>query len=463
MEIGDGNGRSANLQSPVSNLHFVWFFVIAAVFLLVRLALLSARDPFFDELFTLWMARQPLSHVVPSLLHDSGPPLYYFVARFDSIVALRLLSLVFATMQFALVARRSLLAGGFLALYAPAALFAVDARAYALCALFVTLGVLSLENRSSVLGPRSSVYFAAICFALAAHSHYYGVLFFPLLLFPSLQKSEARGPRPEARLGAFALALVLFLPGFFLAAQQPSAALKWNREALLSPLTNLSFAGTYPYALFAGAPWFVALLALVLLAVALSRSSRFAPAVLVPLALVFALHLAGRPVYFPMRFEAVIAGPLMLWLGESLCAWQLPWRRVLAAPLVVPGVLSLTMGILDLEQRPMDPYRQAAMVLRQHLVPGRPVVATGYLYLETLTALGGHPVIAWPAEQALHPGWRATTPPDPASLPAVPFVWIGERFAPELPVLRGVKAVRPRFWNERALVAEATNLTAPVH
>ena len=87
------------------------FFIIAAIFLFVRLAILSAREPFFDELFTLWMARQPMSHIVPNLLHDSGPPLYYFMARFHSITALRLLSLMFATVQFAIVARRSLLAG----------------------------------------------------------------------------------------------------------------------------------------------------------------------------------------------------------------------------------------------------------------------------------------------------------------------------------------------------------------
>ncbi len=420
----------------------------------MRFALLAARDPFFDELFTLWMARQPLSHIVPNLLHDSGPPLYYFVARFDSIVALRLLSLVFATVQFALIARRSLVARALLALYPPAALFATDARAYALCALFVTAGVLALGNRASVenregVPEDGHALLAALSFALAAHAHYYGVFFFPLLLL-------------HRQIRAFVLAIILFLPGFVLAAHQPVAAMKWNREALFSPLTNLSFAGTYPYALFAGAPVLIALLALVLLIVALSRSTRFALAVLVPLAFVFAFHVAGRPVYFPMRFEAVIAGPMMLWLGESLCAWRLPWRRAIAIPLAILGAVSITMGVIDHERRPMDPYREAARALRQHVTPDQPIVATGYLYLETVTALD-RPVIAWPAEQAQHPGWRATTRPDPTALPAVPFVWIGERSAPELPVLRGVKVLRPRFWNERALVAEATNLTPPVH
>ena len=62
---------------------------LTLLFLAIRVVLLYAREPFYDELFTLWMARQPASNVLPNLLHDSGPPLYYWLARFDSVVALR--------------------------------------------------------------------------------------------------------------------------------------------------------------------------------------------------------------------------------------------------------------------------------------------------------------------------------------------------------------------------------------
>jgi hypothetical protein len=444
------------------------FFAVALIFIAARVAILAVRPPFFDELFTLWMARQPMSHIVPNLLHDSGPPLYYFIARFDSIVALRLLSLLFATIQFVLVARRSLLAGLLLALYPPAALFAVDARAYALCALFVTIGVLAVDSKRFLV--------AAFSFALAAHAHYYGVLFFPLLLLRGRWSSVVgRGgapasgdtapttndQRPTTPLGSFFLAILLFLPGFILATKQPVEAMKWNRESLFAPLTGLSFAGTYPYALFAGAPVAVALSALVVLIAALSRSMRFAPAVLVPLALVVAFHIAGRPVYFPMRFEAVISGPLTLWLGHSLFLWTPSWRRTFATPLAILGAVSIAIGVIDHERRPLDPYRQAALAL-QHHASSEPIVATGYCYLEAVTALN-RPVVAWPAEQAQHPGWRSTKPADPRELPSIPFIWFGERSAPELTVLRGVKTVRPMFWNERALVADATDLTSPVH
>jgi len=94
----------------------------------------------------------------------------------------------------------------------------------------------------------------------------------------------------------------------------------------------------------------------------------------------------------------------------------------------------------------------------RRMATNQTVVATGYLYLETAIL---RPVIAWPADQASHPGWRSTVKPE--APPRGSFIWIGERYAPELPALRGVKALRPLFWNERALIARADDLTVPVH
>jgi hypothetical protein len=392
--------------------------VIALAFLVIRLALLLARDPFFDELFTVWMARQPFTSIVPNLLHDSGPPLYYFLARSDSIATLRVLSLVFATLQFALIYRRSWVAGALLAVYPPAALFAVDARAYALCSLLITIGILV----------RDRPYPAAVAFALAAHTHYYGVLFFPLLLLGENPKSKIQN------LKSFLLAMALFLPGFLLAWQQPREAFAWARREV--PV-NLSFAGFYPEALFRPSPvWLVAIALLLLL---LFRLNRFAAGVFVPLAGALILG-----VYFPMRFEAVIAAPLVLWLGTQ------HGRRWATAALVAIGAFTLYRGAADHVARPIDPYREAAYMLRKHLVPGDSVIATGYLYLETSVALGV-PVGAFPREQARHPGWRAQPRRD--ALPAHEFLWIGERTAPELTMIREGREVVPLFENARALIA----------
>ena len=414
--------------------------VVALAFLVIRAALLLARDPFFDELFTVWMARQPFSSILPNLLLDSGPPLYYFVARFDSVTALRVLSLVFATIQFGLVYRRSWVAGALLAVFPPAALFAVDARAYALCALLVTIGVLKLDRP----------YVPAVAFVLAAYAHYYGVLFVPLLLvrfwildlgfwIPASPAgdggSAATNPKSKIQnLKSFALALLLFAPGFALAMRQPRASMAWaNREFPV----NLSFAGLYPEALFRPSPVWLVVIALLLLLV--FRLNRFAAAVFVPLAGAVALG-----VYFPMRFEAVVAGPLVLWLAMQ------DGRRWAQAALLGIGAFTLYRGATDHVRRPLDPYRQAAYVLRKHLRPGEPVIATGYLYLETTVALGTR-VVSYPAEQARHPGWRATSRREP--VPEGEFVWIGEREAPELAFLREGRAVTPLFANERAMIA----------
>ncbi len=407
------------------------------------------------------MARQPLSRIIPNLLHDSGPPLYYFLARIDSVVVQRWTSLIFATTAFLFVMKRSLLSGALLALYPPAVLFAVDARAYALCALFVTTAVMALDDEHP--------WAAAVLLVLAAYSHYYGVLFFPVLLFGTRYRVSGTGgssasgknapdtgyPIPN-RIREFLLAIVLFLPGFYLALQQPAQALKWNREPLWAPLANLSFAGMYPYALFAAVPVVLVVVALVVLVIGLSgRVPTVAAAVVVPLVLVVAFHVAGRPVYFPMRFESVIAGPLVLWLGSA----QGRVRQFAAVLLIAIGAMAVSLGGVDHLGRPLDPYREAALMLRG---TREPVVATGYLYLETVVALN-RPVIAWPAEQAQHPGWRSTARPDPHALPPAPFLWIGERFAPELAALREVKALQPLFVNERALVARTGSLTPPVH
>ena len=413
------------------------------LFFAFRLVLLYARDPFFDELFTVWMARQPLSSVIPNLMHDSGPPLYYFLARFDSVTALRWLSLFFATVQFVLIARISWQAAMILAVYPPAALFAVDARAYALCAMLVTAALLLVQA-----GRR---YTAAVAMAAAAYSHYYGVLFLPLLVLsgePPPRRLEGAAEGGGAPLRSVVFALALFAPGFYMASQQPSDATGWIKEGLWLPLVNFSTAGRYPEALFTPAPWTLVIVALALFLFT-RPNVRGAIWLAAPIIAVIAFQLAGRPAYFPMRFEAVLAASVVLLLSRA--------RPIYIALLSLIGAYVITIGAFDHYRRPPDPYRQAAMVLKANAKASDTIVATGYLYLESVVALG-RPVIAWPREQALHPGWRAQGA-DPRNLPQGPFLWIGERGAPELDRMRGVRSVHPLFINERAIVA----LTRPLH
>jgi hypothetical protein len=279
-------------------------------------------------------------------------------------------------------------------------LLAVDARAYALGAMLIALALYAME--------RERWWAAAALLVLAAYSHYYGVLFFPLLL---------------RRWRTFLLAVALFLPGFWLSWNQPASALEWLGM------------GAWPDALFVRPPLLLAM-AIALLAVAAAlRWNRFAVATLVPLALAVVAM-----VYVPVRFDAVIAVPLMLWLA--------PAKRVILIPLGFAFAVWTALGILDHAHRPVDDYRAAAEFVAHR---PEPVVASGYLYLETISL---RPAAAFPAHQAQHPGWRVMRYPPGREIPPGVFLWVGERGAPELEVIRRQRRLNVIYENPRALVVK---------
>ncbi|HEV2722284.1 MAG TPA: hypothetical protein VG323_19855 [Thermoanaerobaculia bacterium] len=404
-EPGFSGGRAAGIA-------------IALLFLIVRIVYLYARQPFFDELYTQWMAGEPLSSIVPHLLHDSGPPLYYFLARLPSVIALRWESLLFAAIAFVLVLRKFPLAAALLAVYPAAALYATEGRAYALCAMFVAVGVLLLDEEQP---------FAAMAaFVLAAYSHYYGVLFFPLLLIKDRR--------------AFFLAAALFIPGFVLAFHQPAEAMEWNVVH----------------------PWWVLLVSIAVAAL-LARTWRFAPAVLIPAALVAAFALVGRNVYFPGRFESILAAPLALWAAASLERWRPPMRRAFVALLMIAGLALIAAGVVDERRQPPDPRLRAASI-----AAGAPVVvASDYCYLAARVQLGQR-VRAFPPEQAEHPGWYRPPTQEAAlaaarSLPTTGFVFIADAGTLELAAVARVRRVQLRYRDGPAVVATVEPLTSTVH
>jgi hypothetical protein len=404
------------------------------LFLIPRLTLLFARQPFFDELFTRWIAGHSFAGILTALQEDSGPPLYYFLIHLlgdPPVIALRMVSLLFASGMLALLltARRlgvaRFWAAAMLALYTPAVLLSVDARAYALCALLVAVGILALEADRPLV--------AAVAFVAAAYCHYYGVLFFPLLLL--------KGRRG---LAATVLAAGLFIPGFWLAAHQPAGAMAWNNIRPFLPLTSVSFAGRYA-SLFLNPPTAVVVVSLVVLMAGLSRTWRFSLYVLVPAALVLVASPFGRAIYFPARFESVVAFPLMLWLGTSLERWARPVRLAIAASLLAIGTLVIAAGTLDHLHRPMDGCLLGARFIRDHVPTPTPVVASAYCYLYASSLLGSR-VEAFPREQARHPGWwqPIELAEESAALQDLPpggFVWLGAAALPERQLLQRNRSI----------------------
>jgi hypothetical protein len=411
------------------NVHRSSFIVL--LFLAPRVALLFVRQTFFDELFTRWISGLSFASILHALHFDSGPPLYYFIIHAlgdPTLLIIRVVSLCFATIGLvALLMARRFTAAALLAVFPPAVLFAVDARAYALCAMFVTLGILALDTERP--------YAAALAFVAAAYSHYYGALFFPLVFFTWSRLSGGSPPAKSRRYVRIFLTLLLFAPGVWLALHQPRASMAW-----------IGGFPQYPDVLFVRPPLVLAILAAVVLIAAAVHLNRFATMTLVPLAAALALG-----IYFPLRFEAVIAAPLALWISTSLERWSLQVRRVLFAALLTIGAAICVMGIIDHRSRPMDDYHAAARYLAGVVKPDDRVVASGYLYLEAIDQLGRR-VAAFPAEQAQHPGWRAVAAPG-SMPPDGAFLWIGERAAPELSLIRRARSIQLLYVNDRAMVA----------
>jgi hypothetical protein len=394
------------------------FYSILLLFVASRIPLLIVRAPFFDELFTRWISAKPFAGIVSALRWDSGPPLYYFVVRLigdPSVTATRILSLLCGAISLILILRsKKMIAALLLAVFPAAILFGADARAYAMCAMFITIAVLAIDDDRPIA--------AAMALVAAAYSHYYGVLFFPILLL---------GRYDRRRWYALAIAVLLFIPGFLLALHQPAEARAWMRLAWLDVL-------------FIRPPIAIAIIGAIAVAMSI-RVNRYALMVLVPLILAIALR-----VYVPMRFEAVIAAPLALWLAESLKTNR--FRIPLTSAIVAVCVVWTTLGIVDHATRPPDSYRQSAVWVANNIPANETVVASGYCYLETM--MNGHPrVAAFPNEQGMHPGWRALPKPGLHS-PAGAFFWTGERRAPELGIFRrDRRIIEPLFINDRAMVA----------
>src|SRR5438105_1785374 len=142
----NGESRSPFIVHPSS-------FIVFLLFLATRVPLLFLRQPFYDELFTQWISAKSFAGILDALRFDSGPPLYYWLLHLldvPPLFAARTMSLVFSAVALmAILAAERLgqsrfAAAALIAVFPPAVLVSVDARAYAFCAMFVTIGIIAL-------------------------------------------------------------------------------------------------------------------------------------------------------------------------------------------------------------------------------------------------------------------------------------------------------------------------------
>jgi hypothetical protein len=454
---------------------------ITLLFAGVRGALLLAREPFFDELYTLWISARSLGEQWSALLHDSCPPLYYALVRAitlgqPELTQVRLISMAAAAALLAILFfARSLgpvrwIAALLLAVFPAHVYFSTEARAYALAALFAGIAALAIDAwlRS---GRRMALGVAVVAMLAAAWCHYYGVLFFPV---PLVAAAVARRKRAALEgLIAGAIAGIGFLPGFWLALRQPPEAMRWLSRggesfSAWEPLLHLSWAAPYPAVFILPPPLAIQIFAIALTVVAVVAGFRqerpriWGAITLTPVALAMILSAAGFAAYFPTRFEAVIAAPLAVWIALSLGAMhERRLRGALLACLLVVGAVSSYYAFMTAAAKPRDGWRETALLVRRSVPPTVPVVASGYAYLE-LTAQRSEEwpavVIPFPAGLGEHPGWAGA--PDEFTLtqerlPEAHFVWIGEWESAERRELERRFAVRVLERVDRIVVVEA--------
>lgn len=455
---------------------------IASVYLLLRVTFLLAREPFFDELYTRWISALSFSQIIDALRHDSGPPLYYFLVHAlmphgpASVYLARAIALLcsvgalLAILYTPLSREARVLGALLLALYPAHLYFSTEARAYALCGSLVGVACVLLARWSEGARRRELV-LATLAIIAAAYTHYYGALFIPIpLLF--VYRGRPRPPLDSPKLVDAAAAATIcaglaFIPGLLLALHQPREAMRWMTaqsalDVANSSVRELSMAANYPSSFAPPAPLVLQVIAVALLLAALARGVFVSARARLWFSIVvwyvgaaIVLTLAGVSMYFPMRFESVIAVPLILALTDSLMTLSMNARRLLAGAMILISLLGWARALSAFRGGASDPYRDVAQAAREAVPAQSVIVASGpaYLEIESQRVPRWAPrIVAFPSEQATHPGWRAVAAPAVLASESSRlaqryerFFWIGDAGTPEVAALNQHFALRPMY------------------
>ena len=390
-----------------------------------------ARPLWFDELFTLWIARQPPAAIVRALRLDSGPPLFYLVETpfvrlgelLRSDAAARILSFLSLAALFLAGVRRETSGGRrFLVLLAASPLlffYSAEARPYALLAalsflLFLAVFRMRRSRARTVLAGASAL--------LLPWVHYLG----GLVVAGSVLLAFARRRRGLALLQAAAAApFAAWLP---VALRQPAAALSWSGESFASSVGGTlgvfgfwarvpgyfsRFAAPLP---LAGAALGAVLVALAAIEARRDRAVRDA-LLFAALPLLFAAA-AGlrRPVWFAGRTEMAVL-PVVLWAFARAARRSRPLRLLTSAAASAGTVVIAA----SLAARPAPPpYSISAAYAAGQASRADAVVASDADYLPLRLAADrgalAAPLLGIPAAIESHPGWfEPGKLPDPAA------------------------------------------------
>jgi hypothetical protein len=435
-----------------------WLAPVVSIFA-AGLALAGAwlRPVWHDELYTLALARLPVTELVSALLVDSGPPLHYLLChllfmvigwqegsmlgtllvRLPSVIAFGLLPWV---VWRARPANGRMFFWGPLLLisWLPLLYFGIEARAYALLALINA--VLWIRGPAWIeRGGRWIWFFAALAACLPL-LHYAGAA--SLLLLPALAFCVTPARR-RALFIALAGSLVPILAWSPIVLDAPRASMGWL-STLAGPgrpgaasISVLAPAGPFPALFEVSAtlvpPWLSVVVLTVLIGAAVTGGFflRAKPEVegdrlptvvrlaigLAPAVLLGAAALVGVPLYFAGRTEALVWAIAAALVATLITGLPSAVRHVAAGLYVAVGLTTIALWFGSMPTRPPSPGIEVGQALAPMVEEGDRIVVIGLWQLEVRHGLArekqegaaGSTRIAdvetLPRSQAGHPGW----------------------------------------------------------
>ncbi len=392
------------------------------------------RRPWHDELYTLELARRPVTAILQALHLDSGPPGYYLLCHLlelsgvDSVRALRLLSVVAVMAAAAILvascrhARVRWAAAALVGLHPLVLAAAADARPYAVL-MALASGVLFVLNREP---SRTTTAVLALLLATACWIHSLGLILTAAVFATGLLLSEE--PRHRA-LVATLTALLLQLPWLPVMLGQPAASLRWMAKgwdalpAWWRPLLPLTQPGPAalrtPFLDLASPPLVLAIsgtvlwLALAALGALSSEKARIAAGVWLAAG---ALLLLGttvlRPIYAPDQADKILLVFAVFVVAAAAARSRAALAGALALALVGGGASAATLH--SWKASPPRPWERTAREISNRAAPGDLVITTGWWLLGVRHGLGATARrlhwLTFPRETAAHPGWYDDRP-----------------------------------------------------
>ncbi|HYM82121.1 MAG TPA: glycosyltransferase family 39 protein [Candidatus Limnocylindria bacterium] len=410
------------------------YFVVTAVAIVALAVAVRVREAgltrlWFDEIYTLWVARLPLDRLLATVAADVHPPLHFLLVAAwraiggESDVWIRSLSVVAGVATVAALIQlgrtmagptAGLLAAALLTLHRTHVFFSTESRAYALLWLWLTLAVWFAWRWLETRRPRDGAVYV-VCAVAALYTHYLAGIVLAFLALWVLVDLRGERRHVPAWLALNAAVVVGFAPQLptLLAQVARNTAEHWLQPPGLGSLVNLARHSAF------GMTALIVPLGLLAALPLLRPSQRRAASLLwtitlLPVLLCWLLSRAGLHLYSERYMFFVLPGASVL-VAAGIAGLRRRWVGVTAALVVlVAGARSLALS------RPLpEAVEQAAALERlQRRVAGA----------QTILAADTHSLLFmrhhWPQHERTRLLWLGAEVPYYDAALVIPHSWI---------------------------------------